>query len=88
MVKSKLYICRDYHLQPSEIDRFPYYEFELILEEIKQIHAEQEKENERQQKEHEQMNRRMNPNSMMRNINTQMPKVTMPSMPKVNIPRF
>ena len=36
-VKSNLYICKEYHIQPSEILRMPYYQYEIILEEIKVI---------------------------------------------------
>ena len=52
MYKNFLYICKDYHLQPSEINKMPYYQYELYLEEIKAVQKEQEKENERQEKEH------------------------------------
>ena len=42
---------KEYHLQPSEIDRMVYYEYEWILEEINVLQKEQEKHNESQQKE-------------------------------------
>lgn len=85
MVKSKLYICKDYHIQPSEIMALPYYEFEIMLEEIKQIHKDQEEENKRQEKESEMMKRQFSPNSMMKGMNNPMQNI---QMPKVNIPKF
>ena len=56
-----------------------------MLEEIKQIHKEQEKEQERQEKEHARMQKQYNPNTMMSGMKNSMPSV---SMPKVNIPKF
>jgi hypothetical protein len=82
LVRNKLYICKEYHIQPSEIDRMMYFDYETMLEEIKQIQTNQEKENEKQQEEYDKMQSSMNPASMMRNM--QMPKMQMPSfsMPK------
>lgn len=84
LVKNKLYLCRDYHIQPSEIDRMFFYEYEYMLEDVKQIQKEQEKEQERQQKEHDSMRSSMNPNTMMRSMQQGMSNM---SMPKVSIPK-
>lgn len=83
LVRNKLYICKEYHIQPSEIDRMMYFDYETMLEEIKQIQTNQEKENEKQQEQYDKMQSGMNPTSMMRNM--QMPKMQMPSfsMPKI-----
>ena len=35
LVINKLYICKEYHIQPSEIDRMVYFEYEYMEEEIK-----------------------------------------------------
>ena len=43
-MKNFLYICKDYHIQPSEINQMPYYQYEIYLEEIKAIQKQQEKE--------------------------------------------
>ena len=85
MYKNFLYICKDYHIQPSEINKMPYYQYELYLEEIKAIQKQQEKENERQEKEQSQMMKSMNPSSMMNTMNRNMGNM---NMPKVNIPKF
>ena len=47
-----------------------YYEYEIILEEIKAIQKEQEKENKRQEEEHARMQKTFNPNSMMNSMKT------------------
>jgi hypothetical protein len=88
LVKSKLYICKEYHIQPSEISILPYYEYEIILEEIKVIQKEQEGERERQEKQQADMQRNMNPSSMMNSARNSMPSMGNISMPKVNIPKF
>ncbi len=88
IVKNKLYICKEYHLQPSEIDRMAYYEYEWILEEINLIQKEQEKQNEAQQKEYDSMKSSMNPGNMMKNAQSSMPNMGNIKMPTMSIPKF
>lgn len=81
MVRNKLYICKDYHIQPSEIDRMMYFEYENLLEEINVLQKEQEK----QQEEHDKMMNNINGNSYARNMrnnmnNFKVPKVPMPKL--------
>lgn len=83
-VKTLLYIGKEYNLARSEILRMPYFEYEIILEEINAIQKEQEKRNKQQEKDQAKMMKHYNPNSMMNNINRSMNM----SMPKVNIPKF
>lgn len=87
LVKNKLYLCRDYHIQPSEIDRMAFFEYEYMLEDVKQIQKEQEKEQEKRDKEQESMKHSMNPNTMMRNMSQSLPNVKMPSIPQMKIPK-
>ena len=90
LVRNKLYICKEYHIQPSEVDKFVYYEFEWILEEIKILQKEQEQQQEQQNKEMGSMKNGMNPSSMMNNMTSgmKMPNLGSISMPKMNIPKF
>ncbi len=60
----------------------PYYEYEIILEEIKIIQKEQEEQRKQQEAEHSKMKHDYNPSSMMRGMQNSM------QMPKVNIPKF
>ena len=85
LIKNKLYICKDYHIQPSEIMKMPYYEYEIILEEIKAIQKEQEKENEKQQDQMSAIKKNYNPSSMMQGATKSIPNM---SMPKISIPKF
>jgi len=88
LVRNKLFICRDYHIQPSEIDRMAFYEYEYMLEDVKQVQKEQEKENERQQKEHDSMRHSMNPNTMMRNMSQSMPNMSNMKLPTMTVPKL
>lgn len=82
MVVSKLYICRDYHIQPSEIDKMVYFEYEYIWEEIKKEQKEQEKRQKEDEKKYAQP-KMPNYNQMMNNVDK-----SMPSLPKFSVPKF
>lgn len=84
LVKSKLFICRDYHVQPSEIDRLPFFEFEIMCGEIKEMAEKQQEDNEKQR---EQMPGMPNVNKMMSNIGRNVTS-SMPKMPTISIPKF
>ena len=92
LVRNKLYICRDYHIQPSEIEKLPYYEYEYMLEDINQIQKEQEEEQKKQQEQTDNMYVNMNPSRMMSDISSQMKMPSMSnfnmSMPKINLPKI
>lgn len=91
LVKNKLYICKEYHIQPSELDKMVYYEYEWILEEINILQKEQEKQNEAQQKEYDSMKKNMNMGQMMNNMKSSMPNMgsmKMPNMGQLKIPKF
>lgn len=87
MVRSKLYIAKEYNIQPSEIDRLAYYEYEQIYEEIHVIQKEQEK----QQKEQEKAYGNMNPASMMNSMKSTMNQnmhSSAPKMPNITMPKL
>lgn len=77
-VRNSLFICREYHIQPSEILRMPYWIYEEYLANIKDIQKKEEKEQKDQDKRY---------NSMMPKIPS-MPKMSAPAMPKISIPKF
>ena len=78
--KTKLYICKDYHIQPSEIMKLPYYEYEYILENIHEIEKKEEEKQKQEEKQQQNMENNMNPGKMIGNISN--------SMPTVKIPKF
>lgn len=77
-VRNSLFICREYHIQPSEILRMPYWIYEEYLANIKDIQKKEEKEQKDQDKRY---------NNMMPKIPS-MPKMSAPAMPKISIPKF
>ena len=83
LVKNKLYICKEYHIQPSEIDHLVYFEYEYILEDINKEQKEQEKKNKDDEKKYAGLGRTPNYNSMMNNVGRSMPKLPSFSMPKL-----
>ena len=72
MVRNKLYIAKDFNIQPSEIDRMVYYEYEQLLDDIKELREKEEEERKKQEKQ--------------QNSSYKQPKA--PSFPKVSIPSF
>ena len=84
LVANKLYICKEWHIQPSEIDSMVYYEYEQLLDLINEDHKEQEKRHKEEQKQYDSMKKGMpNMNNMMKNIHS-----NMPTLPKINLPKF
>ena len=81
MVKSKVGLAKEYHIQPSEIDKMVYFEYEYLLEEINVIQKQQEEQNANHQKEYSSMQ-----NSMM----PKMPQMTIPKiqMPTIQMPKL
>ena len=43
LTKNKLFICKEYHIQPSEIDKMQFWQYEWFTDEIKEITKEEEK---------------------------------------------
>ena len=84
-IKVKSILAKEFHIQPSEIDKMPAWEYELFMQEINTLVKE---ENERNQKEMDKSGySKMNdPNYMKKMAINQMPKMDnsfkMPSMPK------
>ena len=74
LVQNKFILCREYHIQPSEIDRMLMFEYEYLIEDIKAYVKKQEE----QQKEDEKNNKAPNINSMMSQYKSSMPKISIP----------
>ncbi len=88
MVKNKLFICKEWNIQPSEIDRLPFYDYEFVCEQINIVQKEQEKQQKEQEKQYAGMQKSMNPTSMMNAMKNNMPGMNMPKMPTMNMPKF
>jgi hypothetical protein len=78
LVRGKLVWSKEFNIQPSEIDRMPYWEYEMLREDIADYMKEKQKQNDQQEKEHS------NYHSMMKN-----PKLpNAPKMPNFSIPKI
>ena len=90
LVTNKLYICKEWHIQPSEVDRMMFFEYEWILMEINKNVKEQEKKNKEEEKKYSEMQKSMpNYNAMARNYSNagyRMP--SMPSMGNFRMPKI
>ena len=82
LVQNKVFICKEYHIQPSEIDRMVFFEYEYLLEYIRNEQKEQKKQREEEEKKYGNMNI-PNYSSMMNGVSK-----NIPSLPKVSIPKF
>ena len=82
LVKNKLWIAKDWHIQPSEIDRLPYYEYEWMIEYINEDYKEQEKRSKEEQKQYDSMKKGMP------NMNNIMKGYQQPTLPKISLPKF
>lgn len=87
LAQNKILICKEWNIQPSEIDRMPFYEYEMMREQISTIQKEQEKRQKEEEKKYSGMKQNMNPASMMNSMRN-MPGMKMPSLPRVSMPRI
>jgi hypothetical protein len=81
-IKVKATLAKQFHIQPSEIDQMPMWEYEFFVDHIQEMIKEENKENEEQEKKYnvDKYSRMTNPAAMQRSMQSSMPK--MPSMPK------
>lgn len=80
LVRGKLVIVKEFYIQPSEIDRMPYWEYETIREDINNYLKEKQKQNDQHEKEYG------NHSSMMKNA--KMPKMQTPQIPKMSMSKI
>lgn len=80
LVQNKFIICREYHIQPSEIDRMLMFEYEYLMDFIRDYVKKQE--DQRKKDEAEQSSKYKMPST------SQMMSQAYSSMPKVSIPKF
>jgi sortase (surface protein transpeptidase) len=76
LVQNKFVICREYHIQPSEIDRMLMFEYEYLLEDIKKYNKQQEEQRKKDEENHQ--FRQPNMSQMMSQAQSSMPKISIP----------
>lgn len=53
MVKNRLYITKETHVQPSEYESWPYYEYEYFIEDLTEYIENENKKNEEENKKYD-----------------------------------
>jgi hypothetical protein len=86
LIKLKASLSKSFHIQPSEVDNMPMWEFELY---IKQLNDLVEEENERNKTEEDSYDikkykKMADPNYVQRMAQSSMPKINMPTMPNMS----
>lgn len=88
IISIKAQLSKAFSIAPSELDKMPFWEFELYMKELEKLVKE---ENEQQQSEYEksgagEMMNNMRSGKMMKGMNNMKPQMpTMPKMPSMNI---
>lgn len=75
-VRNDWYIAKEYHIQPSEIKKLPYYQYEWLIEDI----ISDQKKAEEQQKRQQADSQMPNMSKMMNSYKSAIPKVSVPKM--------
>jgi hypothetical protein len=70
ILKNKLLLQKQYHLQESAIDSWPYWMLEENIKIVNEITDEEEKEKKKQEKEQKTPGMNFNPNSMMSSMSS------------------
>lgn len=53
LVQSKAWLLKNYHLQPSEVEKMPVWEWQLFVDEISRMIKEEEEERKKQEKKYQ-----------------------------------
>ena len=85
LIKSKAVLAKNFHIQPSEIDKMPMWEYEIFMEAINDLVKEENKEQQSQMDKYGANNAMKTTN--LNNIN-KMQKFATPKIPNFNIPKF
>ena len=92
LISIKAQLSNSFHIQPSEIDKMPFWELELYLKELERIVKEEKEQNEAEMKKSgiDDAKRLAKPGNIEKMMNSQSAK--MPSMPKMptsfNMPSY
>ena len=89
LIKVKAILAKEFHIQPSEIDSMPVWEYELFLKEINNAVKEENERNKQEETggQYKDYQKMANPNyikSMQGNFMPKMPSISMPKMPSMS----
>ena len=78
LVKNRLYITKETHVQPSEYESWPYYEYEYFIEDLKEYIENENKKNEEENKKYDMTSMKSNISKLTGSI----PSFKTPTLPK------
>ena len=78
MVKNRLYITKETHVQPSEYESWPYYEYEYFIEDLKEYIENENKKNEEENKKYDMTSMKSN----ISKLTGSTPSFKIPTLPK------
>ena len=87
LVRNKLFICREWHIQPSEVDKLVFFEYEYMLEDINKDQKDRAEQREKEEKQYADMQRSYK-NPMAAAGNYKMPSASNFQLPKFTPPKF
>ena len=85
LVRNKVALVRNFHIQPSEIDRMPYWEYEYFTKFANEMIEEENKQQKEGSEDYSMESMERKSNSMMRNASSQF---KMPKMPSISTPKI
>ena len=78
LVKNRLYITKETHVQPSEYESWPYYEYEYFIEDLTEYIENENKKNEEENKKYDMTSMKSNISKLTGSI----PSFKTPTLPK------
>lgn len=80
LIKNKVVLCKNFNLQPSEIDRMCFYEYEFFISEVQETIKREEEAREEQQNN---QNQNFSSSKFMRQAKSNMPNFSNMKYPKL-----
>ena len=89
-IRTKAILAKEFHIQPSELDNMPIWEYELFVKEINDAVKEENDRNKKEMDEsgYNDAKKMTNPAYLNKMQKDSMPKMPNVSMPKISIPKF
>jgi hypothetical protein len=92
LVANKVVICKNFNIQPSELERMPFWEYELTFKECEKLAEEEKRRNEEANNDQDSRGYQRQARDMMGKYGKNVPKPaampSMPIMPSFRIPKI
>jgi hypothetical protein len=85
LVANKVHLAKNFHIQPSEIDKMAMWEYEMFMKTLNEVVKEENKKQKDEMDKYDinSYKKMANPSNMNKMMNP-----TMPKMPSMNMPKF